>query len=125
MDWLGDSGGNCCICVLVAGVILLLNVRTTNWGSSYTVDYKVVSEGGSDARLKATVKGPAAKLAVILTDPKGESDTQIIEKESMISNSQTVKLPMQNPREGTYVVTVKTVEPEEGCLEKEHSIFVG
>ena len=89
------------------------------------MDYKVVSEGDSDARLKATVKGPAAKLAVILTDPKGESDTQIIEKESMISNSQTVELPMQNPREGTYVVTVKTVEPEKVVWKKNIPFSLG
>ena len=98
---------------------------STNWGSSYTVDYKVVSEGDSDARLKATVKGPAAKLAVILTDPKGESDTQIIEKECMISNSHTVELPMQNPREGTYVVTVKTVEPEKVVWKKNIPFSLG
>ena len=125
--WIGwaIAGGIAAICALVAGVVFLLNAGATNWGSSYTADYKVVSEGGFDARLKTTVKGPAAKLAVILTDPKGESDTQIIEKESMISNSQTVELPMRNLREGTYVLAVKTVEPEKVVWQKKIPLSLG
>ena len=127
--WIGwaIAGGIAAICALVAGVVFLLNAGTTgqSWGSSYTVDYNVVSEEASDARLKATVKGPAAKLAVILTDPQGESNTQIIGKEFMISNSQTVELPMQNPRAGTYILTVKTVEPEKVVWKKNIPLSLG
>jgi hypothetical protein len=106
--------------------MLLWNKRAAqNWGSAYTVDYTVASEGEADARLKATVKGPAAKLAVILTDPRGESATQLIDKEYMISNCQTVELLMQTPREGTYVLTVKTVEPEKVVWQKKIPLSLG
>ena len=125
--WIGwaIAGGLAAILAVVAGVVLLLNSRTTNWGSAYTVDYQMASAGGFDASLKTTVKGPAAKLAVILTDPKGESDTQIIEKENMISNCHTVELPMQTPRAGTYVLTVKTVEPERVVWKKNIPLSLG
>ena len=93
--------------------------------SPYSVDYTLDSGGGFYAGLKVTVKGPAAKLAVILTDPKGESETQIITKENMIGNSQTVELPMQNPRAGTYILTVKTVEPEKIVWQKSIPFSLG
>jgi hypothetical protein len=126
MNW-AIGGAVAATCAVIGIAFLLLSAGTTghNWGSSYSVDYTIASPDGFDARFKTTVKGPAAKLAVILTDPKGESDTQIIEKESMISNSQTVELPMRNLREGTYVLTVKTVEPEKVVWQKNIPLSLG
>ena len=57
------------------------------WGSPYTADYKVVAPNRGYAVIETTVKGPAAKLAVILTDPQGQSEHTIIEKDQMMSNS--------------------------------------
>ncbi len=86
-------------------------------GSQYSVDYKMVSRDKSPdpccAGFEVTVKGPAADLAVILTDPKGEvSDVQQIEKNQMITNIQTQHVLMRNSQTGTWVLTVKTVNPE-------------
>ena len=88
-------------------------------GSPYSVEYKVVSLNEFHAGVEATVRGPAAKLAVILADPKGESAVQVIAKEDMISNSRSLQLPMQDPQAGTYVLTVKTIDPETIVWQKE------
>jgi hypothetical protein len=89
------------------------------WGSSYSVDYKVVSPGGDWAGIEATIKGPAAKLAVVLTDPEGKSEHAIVQKDEMMSNSHSVRLGMREPHAGTYVLAVKTVDPEAVVWRKE------
>jgi hypothetical protein len=88
------------------------------FGSPYTADYKIVSEYQS-VNVEVMVRGPAVRLAVILTNPKGESDHIIVEKDQMISNSHTVKLSIDDPQVGKYVLQVKTVDPEKVVLQKE------
>jgi hypothetical protein len=51
-------------------------------------------------------------LAVILTDPKGEPEIRTIEKEQMMANSASRYFSIRSPQAGTYVLVVKTVEPE-------------
>ena len=84
----------------------------TGCGSRYQVEYKPV---GSNA-LEVKVKGPAAKLAVILINPKEETDTEIIEEEKMIDNVETVVVRMGEALEplkpGTYRLLIKRFNPE-------------
>lgn len=94
-------------------------------GSSYTMDCKMIPMDGQRAGVEVTVKGPAAKLAVILTGPNGEAKSQIIDKDKMISNCQTVQLPIENPQVGTYVLTVKTVEPEGLVCKRDIPLILG
>ena len=89
------------------------------WGSPYSVDHKVVSPNGFYAEIETTIKGPAAKLAVVLTDPAGKSDHVIVEKDQMMSNTHTLNLPMIEPQAGTYVLAVKTVDPEKIVWQKQ------
>jgi hypothetical protein len=119
-----------CGCVVAITALALLAGTLVNWGcskkddvsqgSSYSVEYKIATMSGSDTVVEAVVKGPAAKLVVILTDPKGIlSDVQKVEKEEMIiTNPQTVKVLMRNPQAGTWILTVKTVEPEKVVWQK-------
>ena len=93
------------------------------WNSPYSADYKIVSDS-STILLHVTVKGPAAELAVILTDPKGESDHCVIEKASMITNSQEVRLRMVDLQEGAWVLTVKTINPEKSLSGGKISTFL-
>ena len=91
------------------------------WFSSpYSVDYKIFTDG-----IKVTVKGPAAKLAVILTNPEGKTRIDIIDKDQMISNSHTVTLSMGDQPDGTYILAVKTVDPEKLVWQKELPLFIG
>lgn len=94
------------------------------FGSPYSVQYKVVSLNDS-AAIEATVKGPAAKLAVILTDPKGESEARIVEKDLMIANSHTIEMYMRDPQAGTWVLTLKTVDPENVVWQKDITFSSG
>jgi hypothetical protein len=87
-------------------------------GSPYSANYKIAT-GRQSAILEVTVRGPAAKLAVILTDPQGQSDPTILEKVEMISNSHTVQMSMAHPKVGKYVLQVKTVDPEEVVWQKD------
>jgi len=93
--------------------------------SSYSVeDVKLVpvtqtlniASGIMSACIEATVKGPAEKLALIVTDPLGGVNYEIISKESMIANSSHVLMATgridRSPRAKKYVVTLKTVDPE-------------
>ena len=54
---------------------------------------------------------------MILTSPSGESNTDIIESERMITNSATVKF-QSRPQPGRYVITVKTFFPEAVVVKK-------
>jgi hypothetical protein len=78
--------------------------------SPYEVSYSL--EGTSHAGMRVDVKGPAKKMAVILTDPAGESDSEIIESENMITNNASVFLFMSHPLPGDYTLAVKTFSPE-------------
>ena len=93
-------------------------------GSPYSVEYKLFANryyGG----VQATVKGPAARLAIILTDSKGKSDVKIIEKEHLITNSETVSLNMEDPQAGTCVLAVKTFDPEKIVWQKKIALTPG
>jgi hypothetical protein len=108
----------------VGAVLAVILVLWGGWwllgglfGSGYSAEYNVVSLGYRPG-LEVTVKGKAAKLAVILTSPSGESNTDIIESERMITNNATVKLSMDDPQPGRYVITVKTFFPEAVVVKK-------
>ena len=90
------------------------------WNSPYNADYKVAS-WANRAVIKTTVNGPAAKLAVILTDPNGKSVASIIEKDRMISNSYEVETQMEKIQEGTWILSVKTIDPEKVVWQKKSS----
>ena len=102
-----------------AGILLLLfllwELAAGLLGSGYRVDYRIVAEGS--AYLEVRVAGKAAKLAVMLTDPKGETRTEIIEENEMITNLHVVKLFMSQPEPETYTLRVKTFQPEEVVYE--------
>ena len=120
MDWLGDSGWKCCDLRLCRGHNPPVERRARGrTGAVHSVDYKVVSLNGAFAVIEATIRGPAAKLAVILTDPQGRSDQRIVGKDEMISNSHTVQLSMDDPKVGKYVLAVKTIDPENIVWQKE------
>jgi hypothetical protein len=55
-------------------------------------------------------------------NPRGESNAAIIESEQMITNTASVKLPMENPQPGRYVITVKTFAPEAVVVKKNVTI---
>lgn len=93
---------------------------TSIWPSPFQVDYKIDKRTDFCAVIEVTVKGKAAKLAVILTNPEGKSNVEIIESDQMIDNCQTVTLLMDEcPQPGTYILSVKTFEPEKVVYKKE------
>lgn len=117
--------------LLVSSAMLVIAALTqgcskengTTGSSQYSVDYKMLTRDKSPdpnyAGFEVTVKGQAADLAVILTDPKGEvSDVQKIEKDQMITNIQTQDVLMRTSQAGTWVLTVKTVNPERVIWQK-------
>lgn len=73
------------------------------------------------ASLRISVRGPADELALMLTNPKEETDIKFISKRSLIDNFETVELKMgEEPfSEGPYTLTVKTVTPEKVVYKKE------
>lgn len=84
----------------------------------FSMDYKIVENPGEPPRIAITVKGPATRLAVILTRPNGEASiVETIRPEQMITNSCTVGrwLPDRGScvEAGKYTLTVKTFSPEE------------
>jgi hypothetical protein len=102
----------------VAGGLLLLYLLWTLLavvllGTGYRAEYRPLIEGDQPF-LEVKVTGKAAKLAVMLTDPKGKTETQIIEENEMITNAKAVKLAMERkPAPGTYTLLVKTFQPEQ------------
>jgi hypothetical protein len=111
--------------LIAAGAVLaLILVLCGGWWllgglfrSGYDVEYNLVSDG-TFPNLAVRVKGKAAKLAVILTSPNGESDTNIIESERMITNNATVKFHLTDSKPGRYVLSVKTFYPEAVVVKK-------
>jgi len=93
------------------------------FGNSYSVEYKVGH--GEDYYKEAytivevTVKGPAASLAVILTNPKGEPIIETIDKGLMLANHWTVEVHIKPHQTETWVLTVKTIDPEKVVWQKE------
>jgi hypothetical protein len=95
------------------------------FGSPYSVDYKVILLDNSNVGIEATVKGPVAKLEVVLTGPEGVSDTQTIEQSDMVSKSQIIKMTMRNPQPGKWVLALKTLNPEKVVWQKDISFSLG
>jgi hypothetical protein len=111
------AGGLLLVCLLWKLLVATLSA-TGLLGSGYQVDYKQsLSYQFQCNELDVTVKGKAAKLAVMLTDSEGHTETRIIEENEMIKNSATVSWPIAPP--GTYVLTVKTFVPEGVVFKKE------
>ena len=73
------------------------------------------------ASLRISIRGPADELALMLTNPEGETDIKFISKRSLIDNFETVDLKMgEEPfSEGPYTLTVKTVTPEKVIYKRE------
>ncbi len=89
--------------------------------SLYHFEYSVPRPWGKRARLPVSVSGPADELALILTNPKGETDIKFISKRALIDNFETIYLMMgrESLSEGYYTLTVKTVTPEKVIYKKE------
>lgn len=112
------------ITVVATVALVLAGMVGCSNKTAYSVDYKIVSDG-FNAGIEATVKGPAAKLAVILTDPKGVADIQTIEKSQMIANSQTVKVAMRDLQAGIWILAVKTIDPEKVVWQEDIPLSLG
>ena len=100
----------------VGGLLLLYLLWTlfvaSFLGSGYRAEHRPLIENGQPF-LEVRVTGKAAKLAVMLTDPQGKTETQVIEENEMITNAKTVRLAMQQkPEAGTYTLLVKSFQPE-------------
>jgi len=82
---------------------------------------KPIVSGNIFVVIPVSVRGPADELALILTNPKGETDIRFISKRALIDNFETVKLSMgECPlSEGPYILIVKTVTPEKVIYKKE------
>jgi hypothetical protein len=90
--------------------------------SLYNIEYKMPIETRyKRAGLPVTVKGPSDELALMLTNPREETDIIFISKRDLIDNIETVTLDFgKYPfSEGTYTLTVKTVTPEEVIFKAE------
>jgi len=102
---------------VAAGALLLLYLLWTLlavglFGVGYRAEYRPLIENGQPF-LEVKVTGKATKLAVMLTDPNGKTETQIIEENEMITNEKVVRLPMERkPAPGTYALAMKTFQPE-------------
>jgi hypothetical protein len=94
-------------------------------GSPYNVEYETTLVDDYTAGLKVTVKGPAARLSVILTEPNGKAHSQVIEKEQMMTNSKDVSLPMADLQEGAYALMVKSINPEKVVWQKNIQFSIG
>ena len=82
-------------------------------GSPYHVEYSI--KGEYVPQLLVNVSGPADDLAVILTDPEGDTHIAHISKGEIIDNFESVRLSMckgSSPPGGTYRLVVKTITPE-------------
>jgi predicted Zn finger-like uncharacterized protein len=99
--------------LVVVGLLALPSLFFTR--EPYQVDYQVADYHGSVC-MEVKVAGPAADLAVLLTEPAGNTDTETIDKVDMMDNSETVRLNMLHDYKsilpGTYTLVVKTMEPE-------------
>ena len=85
------------------------------------MDYKIIESPGEYPGISVTVKGKAAKLAVIFTRPDRKTETHTIEPEQMITNSYTLKMIVNGPcvDPGQYSLIVKTFSPEEVVCQEE------
>jgi len=68
-------------------------------------------------QVKVSITGPAEKLAVVMTCPKGEKKDIIIEKEQMITNSSSVSFKIldynrEEIQPGIYSFVLKRFDPE-------------
>ena len=142
------------LCVCVATVIAVVGIiacpgcfkneavslnkdsGTSVSSNPYSVDYKIcaglfVEQYGSIVEvqpfiMEVTVKGPMAKLAVVLTSSKGKSTSGIIQSDEMISNCATVHgLRMGGPPDGPWTLTIKTFEPEKVVFKQQVTIPSG
>ncbi len=115
--------------VLIVGLLVLGSCSKSRSSESHSSEsrYQVEYEQRANwPRLEVKVKGPAAKLAIILANPKGETDIKIVSEEKMIDNIETVYIGWERRMAATtyshlwghkagaptYTLLVKTFEPE-------------
>jgi hypothetical protein len=87
--------------------------------------YRVACVTDKECRIVATVKGPAAALALILADEHGKAiSVNEISKEEMIVNSAERSFTTHDLQPGSYSVTVKTISPEKVVAEAKVPLHV-
>ena len=103
--------------ILVLGVIFIGTMA--GCGSKYEVEYKI-KRNGPNTDLSITIKGKAARLAVMLINPNGKTSVRTIENEDMIDNIEILSWVNREPlKPGTYTLVVKTFDPEKVVYKKE------
>ena len=105
-----------------AGVVLLIILVAVLIGAPaepfYRVTWRVVADRIHRwPELEVTVKGKPQRLAVLLTDPAGKTETEFISADDMLDGGETVTVSMVYfrhgpPQPGMYTLTVKTTDPE-------------
>ncbi|MEN6406986.1 MAG: hypothetical protein ABFC77_11005 [Thermoguttaceae bacterium] len=94
----------------------------TVWGCSspkYDIDYTIV-ENDRCPGIELTIKGPAAKIAVLVTTPDNNTQTAIIEKEKMMANSASVVFWQERGlAKGKYIFCVKLFDSEKVAATKD------
>ena len=105
---------------MIAVIFLVCSLGCSKEGrspgaNSYSVEYKITDSPA----IKAVVSGPAVRIAVLLTDPKGETQVRNLEREEMISNRAHVLFGMDENHAGTWILAVKTFDPERVVWKKE------
>ena len=99
---------------IIAGVVVLLalvGLLAVFSKPRYQVEHRLTEDHGG-VYVEVTVRGNAADLAVILTNPQGETKVKHISKKSLIDNVEIVRLWMGAPEPGTHTFAIKTVTPE-------------
>lgn len=107
------------IAAIVAVVIFAGCIETSLYGVEYAWEY---NDGYSweSAYLAVNITGPADDIAVIVTNPTGDTTVKTISKEKMIDNFERVKFYTEkNPPAGTYKFVIKTITPEKVVYETE------
>ena len=112
--------------IVIAAIVAVVTFAGCVETSSYSVEYSAVAKGHY-GMLNVKLSGPAEDLAIMLTNPEGETDIEYISKKEMIDNFQSVEVRMcesGSPPAGTYRLNIKTITPEK-VVYKENLKFGG
>ena len=107
--WLLPAAGGGVVLLIVLAAVLIASLARP----SYRVTHRVVAAPGWRAALEVTVRGKARRLALLLTDPEGQTRTEFIEADDMMDNVEAVKVDMgRGAKLGIYTLIVKAADTE-------------
>jgi len=109
--------------IVFGGTLMVWIFNSVISDSKYEMNTSL-EDGELFSKINVNVKGSAKNLAVVITDPFGETESLQIRKDELLSGNKTVNFSVSNFEEGTYKIALVLLDSKIVVSRMEMPIFL-